>query len=56
VSASARRLIAAVAVFATLVAAAYNPDPEPIIGVGSTLMVLGERDSIAKLRTLVAAP
>jgi hypothetical protein len=56
VSASVRRLIAAVAVFATLVAAAYDPDPGPIIGVGSTLIVLGERGSIAELRTLVAAP
>jgi len=32
---------------------AYNPDPEYVIGEGTTLIVLGETDSIVKLRRLV---
>jgi voltage-gated potassium channel len=32
----------------------YNPDPESRITEGTTLIVLGEADSILKLRTLVA--
>jgi voltage-gated potassium channel len=34
---------------------AYNPDPEHVIGEGTTLIVLGETDSIVKLRQLVSA-
>jgi len=37
----------------------YNPDPEHVIGEGTTLIVLGEADSIVKLRQLAggeAAP
>jgi voltage-gated potassium channel len=33
---------------------AYNPEPDYVIDEGTTLVVLGERDSIVKLRTLVA--
>ena len=33
----------------------YNPDPELVIGEGTTLIVLGEADSIVKLRALVGA-
>jgi len=33
----------------------YNPDPEYVITDGTTLIVLGETDSIVKLRQLVAA-
>jgi voltage-gated potassium channel len=33
----------------------YNPDPEHIIAEGTTLIVLGETDSIVKLRQLVSA-
>jgi voltage-gated potassium channel len=32
----------------------YNPDPEYVIGEGTTLIVLGETDSIVKLRRLVS--
>lgn len=32
----------------------YNPDPEYVIAEGTTLIVLGEADSIVKLRGLVA--
>ncbi len=32
----------------------YNPDPEYVIVEGTTLIVLGETDSIVKLRPLVA--
>ena len=31
----------------------YNPDPDYVIGEGTTLIVLGETDSIVKLRQLV---
>ena len=33
----------------------YNPEPDYVIGEGTTLIVLGEADSIVKLRRLVAA-
>jgi len=33
----------------------YNPDPEHVIDEGTTLIVLGETESILKLRHLVAA-
>jgi voltage-gated potassium channel len=33
----------------------YNPDPEHVIAEGTTLIVLGETDSIVKLRQLVSA-
>jgi voltage-gated potassium channel len=33
----------------------YNPDPQYVIGEGTTLIVLGETDSIVKLRQLVSA-
>jgi voltage-gated potassium channel len=33
----------------------YNPDPDYVIGVGTTLIVLGEADSIVKLRRIAAA-
>jgi voltage-gated potassium channel len=33
---------------------AYNPDPDYVIGEGTTLIVLGETDSIVKLRQLVS--
>ena len=32
----------------------YNPDPDCVIGEGTTLIVLGETESIVKLRRLVA--
>jgi voltage-gated potassium channel len=32
----------------------YNPEPDYVIGAGTTLIVLGEADSIVKLRQLVA--
>src|SRR5579859_689613 len=32
----------------------YNPEPDYVIAAGATLIVLGETDSIVKLRTLVA--
>ena len=31
----------------------YNPEPDYVIGEGTTLIVLGETDSIVKLRQLV---
>jgi voltage-gated potassium channel len=31
----------------------YNPDPDYVIGEGTTLVVLAESDSIVKLRALV---
>jgi K+/H+ antiporter YhaU regulatory subunit KhtT len=31
----------------------YNPDPDYVIGEGTTLVVLAETDSIVKLRALV---
>lgn len=34
----------------------YNPDPDYVIGEGTTLIVLAETDAIVKLRTLVAEP
>jgi len=34
---------------------AYNPDPDYVIDEGTTLIVLGERDNIVKLRSLVSA-
>jgi K+/H+ antiporter YhaU regulatory subunit KhtT len=33
----------------------YNPDPDQVIEEGSTLIVLGETDSIVKLRQIVSA-
>lgn len=33
----------------------YNPEPDYVIGEGTTLIVLGETDSIVKLRRLAAA-
>jgi voltage-gated potassium channel len=33
----------------------YNPEPDSVIGEGTTLIVLGETESIVKLRRLVAA-
>ena len=33
----------------------YNPEPDYVIGEGTTLIVLGEADSIVKLRKLAAA-
>jgi voltage-gated potassium channel len=33
----------------------YNPEPDYVIGEGTTLIVLGETDSIVKLRKLAAA-
>jgi voltage-gated potassium channel len=33
----------------------YNPDPDYVIGEGATLIVLGETDSIVKLRQLAGA-
>jgi voltage-gated potassium channel len=33
---------------------AYNPDPDYVIGEGTTLIVLGETDSIVRLRQLVS--
>jgi voltage-gated potassium channel len=33
---------------------AYNPDPDYVIGEGTTLIVLGETESIVRLRQLVA--
>lgn len=35
---------------------AYNPDPDYLIGEGTTLIVLGETESIVKLRQLVLPP
>jgi K+/H+ antiporter YhaU regulatory subunit KhtT len=31
----------------------YNPEPDYVIGEGTTLIVLGETESIVKLRSLV---
>jgi voltage-gated potassium channel len=44
-----------VAVRGTDRAFVYNPDPDSIITEGTTLIVLGEADSIVKLRVLAAA-
>jgi voltage-gated potassium channel len=43
-----------VAVRATDRAFVYNPDPEYLIAEGTTLIVLGESESIVKLRAIVA--
>jgi len=44
-----------VAVRATDRAFLYNPDPEYVIAAGTTLIVLGEAESIRQLREIVAA-
>jgi voltage-gated potassium channel len=44
-----------VAIRATDRAFVYNPDPDYVIAEGTTLIVLGETDSIVKLRQIVAA-
>ena len=33
----------------------YNPEPDHVITEGTTLIVMGEADSVVKLRNLVAA-
>ncbi len=34
----------------------YNPEPDYVIGEGTTLIVLGETDSIVLLRQLASPP
>jgi voltage-gated potassium channel len=34
----------------------YNPEPDHVIGAGATLIVMGETESIRKLRTLASPP
>ena len=33
----------------------YNPDPEHVLAAGTTLIVMGEAENVAKLRTLIEA-